>query len=75
MFWPYNVFIRCMYKNNYKIMYNATKIMNKIEVTFFHKNVRSLRIFFDVFNVILAETWNNLLLKYAKNLFKNGMPF
>jgi len=45
MFWPYKVFVRCMYKNNDKVMYNATKIMNKIEVTFFHQNVRSLRIF------------------------------
>jgi len=45
MFWPYKFFIRRMYKNNDKMMYNAKKIMNKIEITLFHKNVRSLRTF------------------------------
>jgi hypothetical protein len=38
-----------------------------METHSFKKKCAKLKYVFDVFNVNLAETWNNLLLKYTKS--------
>jgi hypothetical protein len=47
--------------------------MNKLENSFFYRNVLSTDIF-NILNLIIAETWDKVLLKY-KQSFLNSTSF